>query len=111
MYETTNDDLWPDPGLPEAVQRVRAAYDIHATGECTDGPTLDDEPAAWEEHIFTEAARAARADYPDVDAIVRNAKAEALRDFADTKVHNQTPGRMAEDLHAEADRLTQETKP
>ena len=37
----------------------------------------------------------------------RHDQAQALRDFADQHVKAQTAGRIAEDLHAEADRLEQ----
>jgi hypothetical protein len=57
----------PDPGLPKAVQRVDDVLN---------------EQIRWinfDTEQVEAIARAARADYPDV---VRNAKAEALRDVA-----------------------------
>lgn len=39
------------------------------------------------------------------DGVARHLRAQALRDFAEAKVKNQTAGRMYEDLLAEADRI------
>ena len=60
------------------------------------GPVLD-----VAQHHLREIARFTSAP----QAVIRCAKAEALRDFAETKVKNQTAGRMYEDLLAEADRI------
>jgi hypothetical protein len=71
----------PDPGLPEAVQRVAEIllrdYDSEHNASHLNWHDFDEQAE--------RLARAARADYPDV---VRNAKAEVL-DWAATSVSTE----------------------
>lgn len=102
----------PDPGLPEAVQRVMDHED------CTPCHDVLTKATFCETHLVgwlsdTDAcaraealARAARADYPDVRAQALRDAASSLRRIADHGADGEaTPYETAEWLTAEADRI------
>ena len=104
----------PDTGLPEAVQRVDLDFVerefLRLCGSCDGGLPVTCSCSNRDFRVplaaLVNEARAARADYPDVGAIVRNAKADALEQAAERWARSVKGNTNPIDLEV-ADRLAQ----